>query len=577
MDTKESIDDVVNCIDFNQTGACISLGTSRGYDIFNCDPFGKFYSESEPDIGGYSIVEMLFSTSLVALVGNGDSPNLSPRKLRLVNIKKRSIICEITFPTSILSVKMNKSRVVVLLNLQIYIYDINNMTLLYVIDREPNQTNLISLSPNLDNNVLAYPSTSTAIYSEIRPNVTSNNINILHSKLSDPLSDDAVSNNVETAVDIDEYEDNENIGFEENTNNENNESYSRRAAELNLDNSNNNNNISNNVDNSDRPINNGDVILFDLDELQPTMVIEAHQNGIAALALSPDGLFLATASEKGTIIRIFNATTGFKLYQFRRGTYSTKIYSMSFSEDNQFLLACSSSKTVHIFKLGNIIGNNGLGVENDRVNGDIIKDDDDAADDNNNNLNNSCGGGYIDDSTVRKPYVDASRKTVARMIRNSSQNLTRRAAKTLGQIFPYKVTSILEPSRHFASLKIPIKDDVDKHVRSSAFIGGTTEISISDYPELFSIEDKRSNITNKNNSGGTVTGNIGIHGNRAFQNGYKMNSESNQLPTTTTTASSITMMVIRVVTTEGYLYNYVLDPERGGDCLLLSQYSLIEQ
>ncbi|CAB4254243.1 similar to Saccharomyces cerevisiae YFR021W ATG18 Phosphoinositide binding protein required for vesicle formation in autophagy and the cytoplasm-to-vacuole targeting (Cvt) pathway [Maudiozyma barnettii] len=564
MDTKESFNEVVNCIDFNQTGTCISLGTSKGYDIFNCDPFGKFYSESEPDMGGYSIVEMLFSTSLVALVGNGDAPHLSPRKLRLVNIKKHSIICEITFPTSILSVKMNKSRVVVLLSLQIYIYDINNMTLLHVIDREPNQTNLISLSPNLDNNILAYPSTATAIHSEIRPNVTNNNINMLHSKLSDPLTEDAVRNNVETAIDNDEYEDededDDNIGYKQNPNNESNESCSRRTPEVNIENHNSNNN----VDNSDRPINNGDVILFDLDLLQPTMVIEAHQNGIAALALSPDGLFLATASEKGTIIRIFNVTTGFKLYQFRRGTYSTKIFSMNFGQDNQFLLACSSSKTVHIFKLGNIIGSsNALEIENDRVSGDTT-----IMDDNDESPNGTGGGSYIDDSTTRKPYVDASRRTVARMIRNSSQNLTRRAAKTLGQIFPYKVTSILEPSRHFASLKIPINDDIDKHVRSSAFIGGTMEISIADYPELFSVDDTKSTIT-KNE--GTVVGNIGIHGNRAFQSSYKINSESDQEPT------HITMMIIRVVTTEGYLYNYVLDPERGGDCLLLSQYPLVEK
>ena len=37
--------------------------------------------------------------------------------------------------------------------------------------------------------------------------------------------------------------------------------------------------------------------------------------------------------------------------------------------------------------------------------------------------------------------------------------------------------------------------------------------------------------------------------------------------------TKVTMLPIRVISSEGYLYNYVLDPERGGDCLLLSQYS----
>ena len=88
----------INFINFNQTGTCISLGTSKGFKIFNCEPFGKFYSE---DSGGYAIVEMLFSTSLLALVGIGDQPALSPRRLRIINTKKHSIICEVTFPTSI--------------------------------------------------------------------------------------------------------------------------------------------------------------------------------------------------------------------------------------------------------------------------------------------------------------------------------------------------------------------------------------------------------------------------------------------------------------------------------------------
>lgn len=521
-ESNNSTSEIINCINFNQTGTCISVGTSTGYDIFNCDPFGKFYSESEPDNGGYSIVEMLFSTSLLALVGNGDSPHLSPRRLRLVNTKKHTIICEMTFPTSILSVKMNKSRLVVLLNLQIYIYDISNMSLLYVIDRESNFGNLISLSPNVENNYLAYPSPSMVINSDIRTNVTTNNANILYNKLSDPLSDDAIDNNIDDDI--------ENDSIIQTTEN-NNDNFSP------IDNG-----------NIETIVQNGDVIIFDLVSLQPTMVIEAHKNGIAALALSPDGLLLATASEKGTIIRIFNVMGGFKLYQFRRGTYSTKIYSMSFSEDNRFLSVCSSSKTVHIFKLGN--GSN-IGSDSDN---DIDNDVDSEMDENSTNSNSN----YIDDISVRKPYVDASRKTVGRMIRNSSQSLTRKAAKTLGQIFPIKVTSILEPSRHFASLKIPI-DDVDKYLKSSAFIGSTVEINIANYPELFVLDNEDlNNVTNTTNNTKTKT--------RRDEHGNEINSDNPTL---------ITMLMVRVVTTEGYLYNYVLDPERGGDCLLLTQFSVL--
>lgn len=575
METTNSTGEVVNCVNFNQTGTCISLGTSKGYDIFNCNPFGKFFSESEPDTGGYSIVEMLFSTSLVVLVGNGDSPHLSPRKLRLVNTKKHSIICEITFPTSILSVKMNKSRLVVLLSLQIYIYDINNMTLLHVIDREANQTNLINVSPDLENNILVYPSTSKLIHSDIRTNVTSNNMTLLNNKLDDPLAEDQIGNNIDTNLDIDDYEDDDgNVGSDGNDSNDGEEEdedsnnvpkISDTGAEhfINQYNSNNSD-----PDNDDKSVKNGDVILFDMDELQPMMIIEAHKNGIAALAISPDGQYLATASEKGTIIRIFSVITGFKLYQFRRGTYSTKIYSMNFSEDNQFLLASSSSKTVHVFKLGNMVSNTGSASDNE---GEISKNNE--IDETGSNSSGNTGN-YIDKNSLRKPYVDASRKTVARMIRNSSQTFTRRAAQTLGQIFPQKVTSILEPSRHFASLKIPVKDDTDSHVRSIAFIGGTIEISVDDYPELFSNCDNDDiGITKNGNLVGIRTG---IHGNRAFQKGHKNTSENVVKPNIQDGTDTIAMLVIRIVTTEGYFFNYVLDPKRGGDCLLLSQYSLLD-
>lgn len=81
---------VINFLNFNQTGTCISMGTSEGFEIFNCDPFGKFYSDES---GGYGLVEMLFSTSLLAVVGVGDQPAMSPRRLRILASKISSRTC----------------------------------------------------------------------------------------------------------------------------------------------------------------------------------------------------------------------------------------------------------------------------------------------------------------------------------------------------------------------------------------------------------------------------------------------------------------------------------------------------
>lgn len=97
---------------FNQDFTCISVGTRKGYSITNCDPFGRVYTKND---GARGIVEMLFCTSLIALVGAADHPHSSPRKLQIVNTKRQSMICELLFPSSILAVKLNRKTLVIVL------------------------------------------------------------------------------------------------------------------------------------------------------------------------------------------------------------------------------------------------------------------------------------------------------------------------------------------------------------------------------------------------------------------------------------------------------------------------------
>lgn len=98
----------------------------------------KAYSCAKPGEGGIGIIEMLFCTSMVALVGGGEHPDYSLRNLKIINTKRLSVICELSFATAILAVKLNRKRLIVTLDEHIYLYDISSMKLLHTIDTNPN-------------------------------------------------------------------------------------------------------------------------------------------------------------------------------------------------------------------------------------------------------------------------------------------------------------------------------------------------------------------------------------------------------------------------------------------------------
>ena len=83
----------------------------------------------------------------------------------------------------------------------------------------------------------------------------------------------------------------------------------------------------------------------------------AHDGELECIAINNEGTFIATASEKGTLIRIFKVDMGKKEYEFRRGTSSATIYNMCFNKDSTILACCSSHGTVHLFSLSEKIKN----------------------------------------------------------------------------------------------------------------------------------------------------------------------------------------------------------------------------
>jgi WD40 repeat protein len=99
-----------------------------------------------------------------------------------------------------------------------------------------------------------------------------------------------------------------------------------------------------------------------------TIFIDAHDSALSAMALSVDGVYLCTASEKGTIIRLFETgwrprslhvskndasifvPSGTPLREFRRGMEPARITSLAISMDKRWVACTSDRATTHIFR-----------------------------------------------------------------------------------------------------------------------------------------------------------------------------------------------------------------------------------
>jgi WD40 repeat protein len=83
--------------------------------------------------------------------------------------------------------------------------------------------------------------------------------------------------------------------------------------------------------------------------------IKAHENNLAFITLSYEGKFLATASEIGTLIRIFNVENGETVQELRRGKEKANIKYICFEPNLKYIAASSDRGTIHIWSLPEII------------------------------------------------------------------------------------------------------------------------------------------------------------------------------------------------------------------------------
>ncbi|KAH7427980.1 hypothetical protein KP509_10G069800 [Ceratopteris richardii] len=245
-----NLDSDLLSVSFNQDYGCFACGTSKGFSIFNCEPFQETFHRDFPN-GGIGMVEMLFRTNILAFVGGAHPPN----KVLIWDDNQNIYISELSFRSEVRAVRLRTDRIVVVLEHKIYVYNFQNLKLLHQIETIANPRGLCCLSPSSNSVVLACLGLHTG------------------------------------QVRVEHY------------------------------------------------------------GLKKTKFISAHESQIACFTLTVDGHLLATASYKGTLIRIFNSIEGTLLREVRRGADRAEIYSMCFSSNTQWLVISSDKGTVHVFNL----------------------------------------------------------------------------------------------------------------------------------------------------------------------------------------------------------------------------------
>ena len=104
------------------------------------------------------------------------------------------------------------------------------------------------------------------------------------------------------------------------------------------------------VDNTVQNKDEGVIRIFNMKDFKKVN-ISAHANSIKCMKFNFKGNFFATASEKGTIVRIFFSDTGKQFKELRRGLESTVIYSLDFDYFDSWLVCISKTGTLHAWSL----------------------------------------------------------------------------------------------------------------------------------------------------------------------------------------------------------------------------------
>jgi autophagy-related protein 18 len=195
-------------------------------------------------------------------------------------------------------------------------------------------------------------------------------------------------------------------------------------------------------------------MIFDTVALTATNMIQAHKSAIAALAINSQGTMLATASDKGTVIRVFSLPDAKKLGEYRRGSKAARVWSMNFNPAGTLLCVSSDTETVHVYNLLESMSGSGAGktdrrktTDNDQDGGIHPHSPPPSEAPSSPTLSLAAAG------TGGKPSQPNTTSATASFSRRSL-HLGKNLVAGMGGYMPRGVTEMWEPRRDFAYLKL---------------------------------------------------------------------------------------------------------------------------
>ena len=119
-------------ITFNKDNSCFAISTEKGFKIYNSYPFEGPYERLMG--GGLGVVEMLYKSNYLALIGGGKSPQFSNNKLVIWDENSKKIIGELKFILPIINIKLKKGLLFVVCLKRIYLFDFNTYDIIDTIE-----------------------------------------------------------------------------------------------------------------------------------------------------------------------------------------------------------------------------------------------------------------------------------------------------------------------------------------------------------------------------------------------------------------------------------------------------------